>query len=151
MLGAPFRFRLERVRALRERKEYLAKRELAQALEQLSHTEDRLRAADAWLAKALEEHRSAASQGALSGPDLLAGQAFLERAEHQQRLGAHEVRRSEREVADRGVALGQAAQEHKMLERLKQRHRAEHLRERARREGEQLDEIAIERFRKRAA
>jgi flagellar FliJ protein len=151
MLAAPFRFRLERVRALRERKEYLAKRDLAQALDRLSHTEGELRAADARLAKAHDEHRSTATEGSVSGADLLAGQAFLERVEDQRRLGAREVRRRRGEVADRGVALGRAAQEHKMLERLKQRQRAQHLRELARREGAELDEIAIERFRRRAA
>lgn len=152
MIGSPFRFRLERVRALRERKEDLAKQELALALGRLSDSEGAVHAASERLARAQQERRSAATaNGACSGADLLAGQAFLERVEHQRSAGVEALERSELEVADRGAALSRAAQEHQMLERLKQRHHNEHMRELARREGAMLDEIAIDRFRRSTA
>lgn len=117
----------------------------------LTINEDRLRAADARLAQAREDQRAASAGGALSGPDLLAQQAYLERVEEQRSDGAREMRRSESEVEDRNVVLSRAAQEHEMLKRLKERHRGEHQREQARRENKALDEIAIERFRRHAA
>jgi len=150
-MSVPFRFRLERVRALRERKEELARVELAEAMSRLTDSEDRMRAADERLAQAREDHRSAAGTGATSGADMRASQAYLERIEQQRSRGAQEMRRSRSEVDDRNVLLGRARQEHEMLERLKERQRGEHLREIARREVKALDELAIERFRRSAA
>jgi flagellar export protein FliJ len=153
-LGMPptqFRFRLERVRALRERKEDLAKQQLALALGRLADSEDRLRAAGRRLHDAREEHSSAVRSRTFSGADLRAGQAFLERVEAQRSAGIEELRRSESEVADSGAALSVAAEEHRMLERLKRRHEAEHVLELQRVEGATLDEIAIDRFRRSSA
>lgn len=152
MSDSDFRFRLERVRALRERKEEIAKQQLAHALSRLLSSEERLREVEDQLAAALDGQRDAAgSQERLSAQDLIARQAFVERVEQQRTQGAHEVKRSEHDVANRGAALTDAAQEHQMLERLKERHRAAHLREAARREGEMLDEIALDRFRRNVA
>ncbi len=152
MSDSDFRFRLERVRALRERKEEIAKQQLAHALSRLLANEERLREVEDQLAAALDGQRGAAdSSDSLSAQDLIARQAFVERVEQQRRQGTHEVKRSEHDVANRGAALTDAAQEHQMLERLKERHRAAHLRELARREGETLDEIALDRFRRNVA
>jgi flagellar FliJ protein len=152
MSNSDFRFRLERVRALRERKEEIAKQQLAHALGRLLESEERLREVEDQLAEAHEGQRGAAgSTDSLSAQDLIARQAFVERVEQQRSQGAHEVKRVEHDVANRGAALTDAAQEHQMLERLKERHRAAHLREAARREGEMLDEIALDRFRRNVA
>lgn len=151
MPDSGFRFRLERVRALRERKEEMAKQELAQAMGRLSDSEQRLRDVDDRLAAAHEGQRDAGAGGALSSADLIASQAFVERVEQQRRHGVRDLRRSAGEVADRGAALRSAAREHQMLERLKERHHAAHRSELARREGEMLDEIALDRFRRSVA
>jgi flagellar protein FliJ len=152
MPNSAFRFRLERVRALRERKEEIAKQELAQAMGRLCDSEQQLRDVDHKLADAHAGQRGAASsRDTLSAEDLIANQAFVERVEQQRRQGVRELRRSENEVANRGAALSDAAKEHQMLERLKERHRAAHVQELARREGEQLDEIALDRFRRSVA
>ena len=152
MSESDFRFRLERVRALRERKEEIAKQQLAHAMGRLMDSEQRLREVEDRLAAAHDGQRGAAgSQERLSAEDLIASQAFVERVEQQRRQGAHEVRRGEHDVADRGAALSDAAKEHQMLERLKERHRAAHLHELARREGAMLDEIALDRFRRNVA
>ena len=150
--GSSFRFRLERVRALRERREDLARQELAKALSRRTGSEDRLQAVDAHLARILDDQRLATSATAtVAVEELLARQAFVEHVEAQRLSGARELARHEADVAERDVALGEAAREHRMLERLKERQRDEHEREAGRRESIVLDEIAIDRFRRSAA
>jgi flagellar export protein FliJ len=144
---ASFRFRLERVRVVRERKEQLAQRDLADALTRRSGSVAELRTADADLEHAREQQRSVASEsGAVSAADLLARQAFLERTEAQRRVCAHELQLREVEVAERDAELASAASEHKMLERLSERRRDEYERDLARRELGAMDEIAAARF-----
>ena len=85
--GSAFRFRLERVRAVRERKEKLAQRELADAISRRSEQRRRsCAAADAHLEHARQQQRSVtAEREAVSATDLLGRQAFLERVEAQRR------------------------------------------------------------------
>ncbi|MCW3018962.1 MAG: flagellar export protein FliJ [Solirubrobacterales bacterium] len=152
MTGSTFRFRLERVRAVRERKEKLAQRELADALSRRSSSVAELRSADAHLEHALQEQRTIAGEReAVSATDLLARQAFLERVEAQRRLRARELEQRELEVAERDAELATAASEHEMLNRLRERHRGEHDREADRREQGELDEIGSTRFRRSTA
>jgi flagellar FliJ protein len=147
-----FRFRLERIRALRQRKEDLAQHELARALSARADSEDRLRRVEENLAQALTHQRLAADPaGAVNAADLLARQAFLEHVEAQRTMGMRELERHDADVADRGAQLGRAAREHEILERLKERQRTEHQHQAGRREGEHLDEIALGRFRRSAA
>jgi flagellar export protein FliJ len=144
--GSAFRFRLERVRAVRERKEKLAQRELANAISRHSSSVTELRTADARLEHAREQQRSVAEETAVSATDLLARQTFLERVEAQRRIRARELEQRETEVAQRDAELATAASEHEMLIRLRERHRGEHEREVARLEQGALDEIAATRF-----
>ncbi len=146
--GPSFRFRLERVRVVRERKEKLAQRELADALSRRSSTVAELRTAEERLEHACAEQRTASTgSGAVSAADLLAGQAFLERVETQRRVRVRELEQREVEVAERDAELATAASEHEMLNRLRERYRGEHDREAARLERNTLDEIAVTRFR----
>jgi flagellar protein FliJ len=150
--ASTFRFRLERVRAVRERKEKLAQRELADAISRRSSSVAELRSADAHLEHALEEQRTVADEREpVSSTDLVARQAFLERVEAQRRLRARELEQRELEVAERDAELATAASEHEMLNRLRDRHRGEHDREADRRERNVLDEIASNRFRRSTA
>jgi flagellar FliJ protein len=150
--ASTFRFRLERVRAVRERKEKLAQRELADAISRRSSSVAELRSADAHLEHALEEQRTVGGEReAVSANDLVARQAFLERVEAQRRLRARELEQRELEVAERDAELATAASEHEMLNRLRDRHRGEHDREADRRERNVLDEIASTRFRRSTA
>jgi flagellar FliJ protein len=149
-----FRFRLERVRALRQRKELLAQEELARAISERSGSEDRLRRVEEHLERAFTHQRLAggdAGASTVSAAELLAHQAFVEHVEAQRTMGMRELERHDANVADRDTQLGRAAREHEILERLRDRQRAEYEREAGRREGEQLDEIALERFRRSAA
>lgn len=145
--GSAFRFRLERVRVVRERKEKLAQRELADAISRHSGTVAELRTADAHLEHAREQQRTIATEAdAVSATELLGRQAFLERVEAQRQLRVGEVKQREAEVAARDAELTTAAGEHEMLNRLRERHRGEHIREADRREQGALDEIAASRF-----
>jgi flagellar export protein FliJ len=150
--GPSFRFRLERVRVVRERKEKLAQRELADALTRRSSKVAELRTADANLEHARDEQRIvAAGARAISAADLQARQAFLERVEAQRRAHARELEQREADVVARDAELATAASEHEMLNRLRDRHRGEHDREAERRERNTLDEIAVTRFRRSTA
>ncbi|HUB73336.1 MAG TPA: flagellar export protein FliJ [Solirubrobacteraceae bacterium] len=147
-MSPSFRFRLERVRAVRERKEKLAQRELADALSRRSTSVAELRSADAEVEHARAEQRTAVAEaGAVSATELMAHQAFLERTEMQRRERADELARHDDEVAERDAELAVAAGEHEMLNRLRERRRREHDREVARRELNVLDEITASRFR----
>jgi flagellar export protein FliJ len=142
-----FRFRLERVRAVRERKEQLAQEQLARSLSRLSDSQAGVRDADADLQRALDEQRRIAGAGGpVCGDELLARQAFVERVEQQRQRSELELERSEADVADRNAELVRAASEHEMLIRLRERRRGEHEREQARQESNANDEIAAIRF-----
>ena len=142
-----FRFKLERVRAVRERAEQLAKQDLAEAISQRSDTEDELRAAEALLEQAHEQQRSNTSVTQSVDPsELVARQAYVERIEAQHTNHAHDLERRETEVVARDAQLTKAAGEREMLERLRERRRSEHEQEASRREQGVLDEVAATNF-----
>jgi flagellar FliJ protein len=138
----PFQFRLERVRALRESAEDQAREELASSLQVRMNGEAMLRAA-ADEVNGAHDARRRTSTAALSGAELLALQAYLESTERRRESAALELDRREAEVDARRAALTARSQERQVLERLKDRRRADHQREMDRREGVLLDEIAI--------
>ena len=78
-----------------------------------------------------------------SGDQLVAAQAYLERTEQERRAAELELGRREAEVDARRTALQPAARERQVLERLKDRRKADHVRELDRREGVLLDEMAM--------
>jgi flagellar export protein FliJ len=141
-VSRPFQFRLERVRALRERAEDHAREELASSLATRMNGEAMLRAAADEVSGAQDARRRGAN-AALSGAELLALQAYLERTERQRESAALELDRRDAEVDARRAALTVRSQERQVLERLKDRRRADHNREMERREGALLDEMAI--------
>jgi flagellar protein FliJ len=148
-----FRFRLERIRALRQRKENLARLELARAISERAGSEDRLRRVEAHLERAHSDQRHAVAGDAASATaaELLARQAFVEHVEAQRTMGMRDLERHDADVAVRGAQLGHASREREILERLKERRRSEYEREVGRREGALLDEIALEGHRRSAA
>jgi flagellar FliJ protein len=144
-----FTFRLERVRALRERAEDHAKEEYASSLAHRLEGAAMLRSA----AKHRDQARAAArppAENALSGMDFLASQAWLDRLERARQAAELELDRRDAEVDARHTALLHAAREHHALERLHQRRRAEHALETSRREGAELDELALAAHRRRS-
>jgi flagellar FliJ protein len=139
----PFAFRLERVRAVRERIEDQAKEELAASLSQRLKGETMLRAAMDELESARGSRVEALTAGVATGSDLLAAQAYLEQAQRTRESRALELDRRDTEVAARRQALTAAARERQVLERLKERRRADHVRESERLAGATLDELAL--------
>jgi flagellar FliJ protein len=148
-VSAPrFHFRLERVRALRERAEREATEHLAASLADHARGVEDLRAAEGRMAAAQDSRRGA---GGLSGADLLASQAWLERIERARHAAALDVDRREADVDARRGQLVQAARDHRALQRLAERRRAEHDARVARIEGDHLDELALTVHRRGAA
>lgn len=140
MSARPFKFRLERVRTLRERAEERASQELATSIAHHQRGEEELAAAADRVAQARQGRRATAQA---SGADLLATQAYIERTQRAQQAAALDLGRCEAEVDARRDALVHAAREHRALTRLEQRRREEHAALVARIEGAAMDEVAL--------
>ena len=136
MNGPSYRFRLERVRALRERHEEQAKQEFAVALQAHEHSQGELARVEARIDSARSEQLTAA------GMELGAHQTYLERLEHLRELALQDLARREVELSERRLALTKASQELEALERLREKGLVDHNREQARVEQITLDEIA---------
>jgi flagellar protein FliJ len=150
MASPSFRFRLERVRALRERAEDEAKQAFAGAMVQRLRSVQEMEDA----AKRVEQARQAqlgAAAAPVSAIDLMAHQAYLERSERAHQTSQGDLNRRDHTVEQRREELTEAARDRQALERLKENRRTEFLREQARIEAADLDEIALNGFRRRAA
>jgi flagellar protein FliJ len=145
MNGPSFRFRLERVRALRERHEEQAKQDFAVALRLRQQCQDEVACADDRIVQAQR------AQARAAGRELHAHQAYLERMENARTLALQELERQEIELEARRVALTKASQDREALERLKEKGLADHLREVARIDQITTDEIAGNGYWRRAA
>ena len=142
-----FEFRLERVRALRERTEDEAKEQLAGAMAERERWAARLADVAAQIASARAGHAGAAAQGT-SVAQMLAHQAFLERSERELQTAELDLSRQDAEVEARRAALQQAARDRQVLERLKEKQATEHRLAAERAEGAELDELALSRHRR---
>jgi flagellar FliJ protein len=138
-----FTFRLPRVRDLRERAEEHAREELARELQLRMRGEALLREAAHAATQARETGRDAVSRVGASGADMLAAQAWIERAERRRREAALDLDRQEAEVSAHRDRLAAASREREVISRLEARQRAEHGREAARLEQIALDEMAL--------
>lgn len=145
MSGSRYNFRLERVRALRERREDQAKQDYALALQARERSRDGVTRAQERIAQARR------AQLAASGDELRAHQSYLERMEQAHRVALDDLGRHERALEGRRSALTKASQDREALERLKEKGLAEYVREAARVEQNLLDEIAGNGHRRRAA
>jgi flagellar protein FliJ len=137
-----FTFRLERVQSLRKRAEARAQEDLATELRHRMRGEAMLLEATHAASAAAQAGRDAAL-GRASGMDLIAAQAYIERAERTRREAALDLDRQEAEVAARRDALRAAARDRQVMDKLEQRQRADHDRTWARRAQGALDEIAL--------
>jgi flagellar FliJ protein len=143
-----FTFRLERVRSLRESAEEHAREDLAHELRLRLRGEALLREAT-HLATAAREAGRDTARTRVSGSDLLAAQAYIERAERTRREAALDLDRREAEVAARRAALQAAARDRQAIDKLKARQRADHDREWARKAQGALDEVALTQYRRK--
>jgi flagellar FliJ protein len=145
-----FEFRLERVRALRERSEQEATEHLAAAMAERARWAQRLADAASRLGDARASQLGAAGAVPSMG-EMLAHQAFLERSEREHAAAELDLSRQDAEVDARRRALQHAARERQVLEQLKSKQAAAHRREAERRENEKLDELALSGFTRRRA
>jgi flagellar protein FliJ len=150
MAGPSFRFRLERVRALRERAEDEAKEAFAGAMIERLRSEQEMEEAARRVAAAREAQLDATA-APVSATELMARQAYLERSERAHAASQEDLSRREQLVDQRRDELTEAARERQALERLKENRRAEFMRQQAAAEAMVLDEIALNGFRRRAA
>jgi flagellar FliJ protein len=150
MTAPSFRFRLERVRALRERTEDQAKQAFAGAMQDRVRSEREVSAAAERIAKAREAQLSLTS-APTSATELLARQAYLERSELAHRASQVDLGLRDRALEQKREQLTHAARDRQTLERLKERRRDEHQQEQLRIEAVSLDEIALNGFRRRTA
>jgi flagellar FliJ protein len=137
-----FTFRLERLQSLRKRAEARAQEDLATELRLRMRGEAMLLEATHAASAATQAGRDAAL-GRSSGLDLIAAQAYIERAERTRREAALDLDRQEAEVAARRDALRAAARDRQVMDKLEARQRADHDRTWARRAQGALDEIAL--------
>jgi flagellar export protein FliJ len=144
-----FKFRLERVRAMRERAEDEAKEQLAQAMGER----------EKWAARFEEKHsligsaRSASAaerSGSTSIAALRAHEAFVDRTEREALAAELDLSRQDAEVGARRTALQNAARERQVLEKLREKQLDAFRREAERREGNHIDELALAMHRRRS-
>ncbi len=143
MASQNFTFRLERVRSLRERAEESAREELARELTLRVRGEAILREASYAVTAARDTGRDAVMSSGASGADLLAAQAWLERAERRRLDAKADLSRRDAEVERSRAALAEAARQREVIEQLKRRRRADHDAEVLRLAQISLDEIAL--------
>lgn len=150
-MAARFQFGLERVRDLRAHTEEQAKEQFAASLSHRAHGEAMLRAAEHELEQARTRYAPAQPDQALTGSDLLAHQAFVERLERSRLDAIVELQQRDQHLADARARLAQATQEREVLDQLEDRQRAAHRYEAERQERAEIDDIAIQNHVRRAA
>ena len=137
-----FTFRLERVRNLRERAEERAREALSAELRVRAEGEALLRRATDVVGAARDAGR-AVSGARVSALDFMTAQNFLERAERTRVEASLELDRRDAEVAAKRQHLAVAARDRQAIDKLKERRKAEHDAEWARRSQNTLDEFAL--------
>jgi flagellar FliJ protein len=142
-METPFRFGLERVREVRAHTEERAKEQFAADLNQRLRGEAMLRAAEDRLRLAREDVHPVQS-GSLSGAALVSQQAWVERLERSRVDAAARLQGLDAQLYASRTSLTDASRDREVLDRLKERKRAEHRKEAARREALELDEIALQ-------
>jgi len=143
-----FVFRLERIRSLRERAEERAREELAHELRLRLRGEAMLLEATEAASAATETGRDAVMARS-SGTDLIAAQAYIERAERERREAALDLDRQDAEVAARRAVLQDKARDRQVMDKLEERQRADHNAEWARKAQGALDEVALSMHRRK--
>ncbi|HEU4975156.1 MAG TPA: flagellar export protein FliJ [Baekduia sp.] len=153
-MSSPFRFGLERVREIRVHDEEQAKEQFAASLSERVRGEALLRAAEARVEQARTQPAAASvgdADGRITGLSLLSRQAWVDRLERSRQDAEVQLRGLEAELARRRESLTAASRRREVLDKLKDRQREAHRRDAERREGAELDEMALRVHGRRAA
>ena len=137
-----FTFPLERVRTLRERAEERAREALSAELRNQAEGEALLQTATDAVGAA-RDHGRAVPGGRVSVVDFKTAQNFLETTERRRAEASIELARREAEVNVKRQELAVAARDRQAIDKLKERRKAEHDAEWARRSQNTLDELAL--------
>lgn len=137
-----FTFNLEPVRALREQVEHQAQEQLATELALQARRESALHAAARRAAAALYA-RTPSHGSTVTGHELQAREAFVNRTEREREAARQEVAASEQQVATSRGRLVEAGRDREVLERLKRRRASEHAHVVAKAEEQSLAEIGL--------
>ena len=137
-----FTFPLERVRTLRGRAEERAREALSAELRNQAEGEALLQAATDAVGTA-RDHGRAVPGGRVSVVDFMTAQNFLETTERRRAEASIELARREAEVSVKRQELAVAARDRQAIDKLKERRKAEHDAEWARRSQNTLDELAL--------
>ena len=139
-----FTFRLERVRDLRSRAEDQAKEALSTELRNQTASQMRFDDARNAVRAACDITRHAhGTTATISAHNLQAVQSYLERTERLRSEAALELSRAKAEVAMKRQHLAEAARDRQAIDKLKERQKAEHDAEWARKSQNTLDELAL--------
>jgi flagellar FliJ protein len=138
-----FTFRLERVRTIRERAEERAREALTNELRVRAEGEVLLQQAADAVSAARDAGRTTVTTGRVSSTDFISAQAFIERTERMRVEASIELARRDAEVAVRRDMLATAARDRQAIDKLKERRKAEHDAEWARKSQNTLDELAL--------
>ena len=138
-----FSFRLEPVRTLRQRAEEREREALSADLRIRAEGEALLRQATDAVSAARAAGHDTVTAGRVSAVKLLTAQAYLERTERLRVEAARELARREAGFAIRRETLAAAARDRQSIDKLKDRRKAEHEAEWARRSQNTLDELAL--------
>jgi flagellar FliJ protein len=150
-VSTAFRFRLEPVRALQERKETEAQSALAAALAEATAAAGLVAAAQDRSAAALRDMAERHLAGPTTGAQLRAQEAWIDQTAVQHQATMLELDRRRTECDARRGLLTEAARDREVLERLRSRKRAEHEAAQERVAQTALDEIALGMHRRRSA
>lgn len=137
----PFRFRLQPVLELRERREEMLKVELGQALIALSAQQERAVAAEQAVERSVDELRGEVVV-ATTIHDLRTRHSEIERLRRQLEVERATARQLEEVAIDRRSDLVRASQEREALVTLKRNAKDEHTREELRDDQIAMDELA---------
>jgi flagellar FliJ protein len=149
-METPFRFGLERVRDLRVHHEERAKEAFAASLSQRLRGQAMLHAAE----QLLHDARSAAPgvDGApLTGASLVSRQAWVDRLQRSRDDAAARLTGLDAALQSSRSTLTDASRAREVLDQLKARQREAHRLETERRQGAELDEMALRAYARRAA
>jgi flagellar FliJ protein len=138
-----FSFRLEPVRSLRKRAEEREREALSAELRVRAEGQSLLEQATDAVRAARDAGRDTVTAGRISSLNLITAQAFMERTERARVEASRELDRREAEVALRRESLAAAARDRQSIDKLKDRRKAEHEAEWARRSQNTLDELAL--------
>jgi flagellar FliJ protein len=144
-MSTPFRFGLQRVRDIRAHDEDQAKERFAHSLSERLRGEAMLRAAEDQLRDAQDERPADVSAlGApLTGAALVSRQAWVDRLKRLRDDAAVQLHGLDSELQASRDSLTHASQRREVLDQLEARQRAAHRRDAERREGAELDEMAL--------